>query len=58
MAKNMRTCRKPCYGKCERCVWKNNGGCSEWEKGANHDTGATAAQVAGKERRNPEARER
>ena len=21
---------KPCYGKCERCVWKYNGGCSEW----------------------------
>lgn len=23
---------KPCYGKCDRCVWKNNGGCSEWPK--------------------------
>lgn len=22
--------RKDCYGKCDRCVWKNNGGCSEW----------------------------
>lgn len=21
---------KPCYGKCARCVWKRNGGCSEW----------------------------
>ena len=21
---------KPCYGKCELCVWKYNGGCSEW----------------------------
>lgn len=21
---------KECYGKCNRCVWKNNGGCSEW----------------------------
>lgn len=21
---------KDCYGKCDRCVWKNNGGCSEW----------------------------
>lgn len=21
---------KPCYGKCESCVWKYNGGCSEW----------------------------
>lgn len=21
---------KPCYGKCDRCVWKYNGGCSEW----------------------------
>ena len=21
---------KPCYGKCERCVWFYNGGCSEW----------------------------
>lgn len=21
---------KPCYGKCPRCVWKRNGGCSEW----------------------------
>ena len=23
---------KPCYGLCERCVWKYNGGCSEWNK--------------------------
>ena len=23
---------KPCYGKCDRCVWKYNGGCSEWDK--------------------------
>ena len=23
---------KPCYGKCDRCVWKYNGGCSEWNK--------------------------
>ena len=21
---------KPCYGKCDRCVWYRNGGCSEW----------------------------
>ena len=21
---------KPCYGKCERCIWRDNGGCSEW----------------------------
>ena len=21
---------KPCYGKCDRCVWRDNGGCSEW----------------------------
>ena len=21
---------KPCYGKCKSCVWKYNGGCSEW----------------------------
>ena len=21
---------KPCYGKCARCAWKCNGGCSEW----------------------------
>lgn len=24
------TKHKKCYGKCGRCVWKNNGGCSEW----------------------------
>lgn len=24
------TKHKRCYGKCDRCVWKNNGGCSEW----------------------------
>ena len=23
---------KPCYGKCNQCVWKYNGGCSEWDK--------------------------
>lgn len=23
---------KPCYGKCDRCVWKYNGGCSEWRR--------------------------
>lgn len=30
---------KPCYGKCDRCVWKTNGGCSEWNgmDGDNHD---------------------
>lgn len=22
---------KPCYGKCPRCVWRLNGGCSEWQ---------------------------
>lgn len=21
---------KECYGKCERCAWMPNGGCSEW----------------------------
>lgn len=21
---------KPCFGKCNRCVWRFNGGCSEW----------------------------
>ena len=21
---------KSCYGKCDRCVWQRNGGCSEW----------------------------
>ena len=26
---------KPCYGKCESCAWKYNGGCSEWN-GWNH----------------------
>lgn len=26
------TKHKKCYGKCDRCVWKNNGGCSEWRK--------------------------
>nr|DAG63105.1 MAG TPA: Mitochondrial import inner membrane translocase-Propeller Helix-Turn-Helix Intramolecular.5A [Caudoviricetes sp.] len=24
------TMTKSCYGKCDRCVWKYNGGCSEW----------------------------
>lgn len=19
-----------CFGKCDRCIWKRNGGCSEW----------------------------
>ena len=23
---------KSCYGKCDRCVWYRNGGCSEWLK--------------------------
>lgn len=23
---------KPCYGKCDRCVWKYNSGCSEWRR--------------------------
>lgn len=26
------TKHKKCYGKCDRCVWKNNGGCSEWRR--------------------------
>nr|DAU67264.1 MAG TPA: hypothetical protein [Caudoviricetes sp.] len=26
------TKHKRCYGKCDRCVRKNNGGCSEWRK--------------------------
>ena len=21
---------KSCYGKCDHCVWRNNGGCSMW----------------------------
>lgn len=21
---------KSCYGLCDRCAWKRNGGCSEW----------------------------
>lgn len=21
---------KKCYGLCDRCAWKTNGGCSEW----------------------------
>lgn len=21
---------KECYGRCDRCVWFRNGGCSEW----------------------------
>ena len=21
---------KNCYGRCDRCVWRDNGGCSEW----------------------------
>nr|DAS21421.1 MAG TPA: hypothetical protein [Caudoviricetes sp.] len=28
----MVTKHKKCYGKCDRCVWKNNGGCSEWRR--------------------------
>lgn len=24
---------KECYGKCERCVWRDNRGCSEWHYG-------------------------
>lgn len=27
--------RKKCYGKCNRCVWKSNGGCSEWKRKEN-----------------------
>ena len=26
---------KKCYGKCPRCVWRYNGGCSEWGKRSN-----------------------
>ena len=22
--------QKSCYGLCDKCVWKENGGCSEW----------------------------
>ena len=38
--KHGRTCRsikavtamhKPCYGKCNRCMWRWNGGCNEWQ---------------------------
>lgn len=21
---------KECFGKCDRCAWRYNGGCSEW----------------------------
>lgn len=28
---------KPCYGKCDRCVWRENGGCSEWNGMVEHD---------------------
>lgn len=31
---------KPCYGKCDRCIWKYNGGCSEWNghgEGGQHE---------------------
>ena len=28
---------KPCYGLCTRCVWRYNGGCSEWMKKAVDD---------------------
>ena len=24
--------KKWCFGLCDRCVWKYNGGCSEWTK--------------------------
>lgn len=24
--------KKWCFGLCDRCVWKYNGGCSEWRK--------------------------
>lgn len=27
---------KTCYGKCDRCAWKENGGCSEWNGYDNH----------------------
>lgn len=27
---------KDCHEKCDRCVWKRNGGCSEWN-GVNRD---------------------
>lgn len=26
------TKEKECYGRCKRCVWKYNKGCSEWRK--------------------------
>ena len=26
------TATKECYGKCRRCVWLYNRGCSEWER--------------------------
>ena len=28
---------KRCYGKCDRCVWKYNGGCSEWPRGGEEE---------------------
>lgn len=30
-SKQMSKMHKPCYGKCSRCVWRWNGGCSEWQ---------------------------
>lgn len=28
---------KPCFGKCDRCIWKENGGCSEWNGGESNE---------------------
>ena len=36
---------KPCYGKCERCVWKYNGGCSEWNRRAKKSGMACRAKL-------------
>lgn len=33
---------KPCYGECDRCAWKPNGGCSAWN-GFDRRVGCEAA---------------
>ena len=41
------TKHKKCYGKCDRCVWKNNGDCSEWN-GWNHRARKGRSMIKGK----------
>lgn len=36
---------KSCYGKCDRCIWKENGGCSEWNGYKNTKTKDTKKKV-------------